>query len=106
MPATLPIQYRLCRMFRSHAWEDFTPRRGSYRPPRWGTTFHFRCTRCPVERHDTIDARGELAARRYVYPEDYQLPAEDVPTVEQLRLLHVADLRAARAARRRRARGA
>jgi hypothetical protein len=78
-------------MFRSHAWEDFTPAK-SYKPPPWGITFHFRCIRCATARHDTIDALGDLSARRYEYPDEYRLPADETPTTQQLRLQHVDDL--------------
>jgi hypothetical protein len=92
-------EYRLCRMFRAHALEGFVPDRRTYTAPDWGTTFHFLCTRCGAQRHDTIDALGELGARRYVYPKDYQLTADERPTTQELRLIYADDLKSARTKR-------
>ena len=104
MPASIRPEYRLCRMFRAHALERFTPRAGGYAGPDWGITLHFRCVRCTTERHDTIDNLGELGARRYVYPADYELAADERPTTPELRLEYAAEIDELVTARAKRAR--
>jgi hypothetical protein len=99
MAIAVAPEHRLCRMFRAHALEAFTPDPSRYRPPEWGTTFHFRCVRCGTERHDTIDSLGELSTRRYVYPDRYRLHADEAPTTQELRLDYAASLKRARRAR-------
>jgi hypothetical protein len=101
LSTTLRSEYRLCRMFRAHALEGFTPDARRYKAPDWGTTFHFRCIRCGTERHDTIDSLGELSTRRYVYPDEYRLEADDRPTTQELRLLYADELKSRRRARAR-----
>jgi hypothetical protein len=75
-------EYQRCRTW-GHAWEEFIPRNTR---PRWGELFTLRCTRCTTERHDTINALGQLGGRRYVYPDDYRLAADETPTRDELRV--------------------
>lgn len=79
----LRLEYERCRVF-GHAWEDFIP--SGKRPAGWGSRFSLRCVRCTTERHDVIDALGDLAERQYVYPDDYKLARDETPTRQSLRL--------------------
>lgn len=81
--ALLRLEYERCRVF-GHAWEDFIP--AGKRPPGWGHRFSLRCIRCTTERHDVIDALGDLSERQYVYPDDYRMAADETPTRQSLRL--------------------
>lgn len=85
-------EYLKCRNWR-HAWEDFLPGVGDRKPAPYGRGMSLRCTRCTTERHDCYDSRGELASRSYVYPKDYQLSADERPSIETLRLALVRDLK-------------
>lgn len=58
-----------CRTF-GHPWEEYIPV-GQADPP-WGFRFALRCVTCTTERHDIIDAVGEVSIRRYLYPDGYQ----------------------------------
>lgn len=64
----LDDEYVKCRSW-GHEWDDFMPLR---RRAGWGTLLSLRCSRCGTERHDTIDAQGDLSAREYKYPENYK----------------------------------
>jgi hypothetical protein len=75
--------YLRCRTL-GHAWDDFIPHGVR---PRWGELQTWRCVRCGTERHDTINALGALGQRRYVYPEGYQLAADEPrPSRDALRI--------------------
>jgi hypothetical protein len=66
--AKLNDEFVKCRSW-GHEWDDFMPLR---RRAAWGTLLSLRCTRCGAERHDTIDAQGEISAREYKYPDGYK----------------------------------
>lgn len=76
-------EYVRCRTF-GHAWDEvpvMVP--DAYGRPQ----FWLRCTRCTTERHDVVNGgSGWLEAREYVYPEEYSLTGEAVPTRDELRL--------------------
>lgn len=88
----LRLEYEQCRVW-GHAWEDFTPE--GKRPADWGTRFSLRCIRCMTERHDLIDAYGSLSTRQYIYPDDYKMVGDEMPTREDLRLDLLHSLRGA-----------
>jgi hypothetical protein len=77
------VEYEKCRIW-GHAWEDFTP--AGRRPPGWGERFSLRCVRCATERHDVIDALGDLSQREYHYPDDYRLAKDETPSRQAMRL--------------------
>lgn len=81
-----PIEFRMCRMLRTHAMEDHTPAPGEYRGPGWGRTFHLRCVRCGTIRAVTIDSLGNVAASRYIYPDGYKMLADERPETADLRV--------------------
>jgi hypothetical protein len=87
---TLRLEYEKCRVW-GHAWEDFIPM--GKRQPGWGNRFSLRCVRCTTERHDVIDALGDLSQRTYEYPEDYKLAKDETPTRGQLRLELLGEMR-------------
>lgn len=93
MPARfeMRLEYEKCRTW-GHAWSDFIP--ADKRQPGWGRRFSLRCDRCATERHDVIDTLGELSTRQYVYPDDYQMARDERPTMQQLRLDLLRQLRA------------
>lgn len=70
IPRGFPEKYRHCRTF-GHQLEVFTPH--GKRPALFGFRVSLRCTHCTMERHDLIDALGEVAARQYVPPPGYSL---------------------------------
>lgn len=94
----MKLEFQTCRALR-HSWDYFVPGVGQRRPAPWGRGFSLRCERCGTERHDTFDSLGALSARSYVYPDGYSLPADEQPTLEQLRMSIVAELRTEAAAR-------
>lgn len=94
-----PVEYRLCRMLRSHAMEDYRPAPSEYKGPAWGRTFALLCTRCGTRRYVTIDSLGQISAQRYIYPDGYRQAG--VPSTGDLRLDYVKRLQAERRARRR-----
>jgi hypothetical protein len=59
---------------------------GGRRPPGWGERFSLRCVRCTTERHDVIDALGDLSQREYHYPDDYRLAKDETPSRQAMRL--------------------
>lgn len=67
--AKVDEEYVRCRSW-GHQWDDFQPLR---RRAAWGTLLSLRCERCSTQRHDTIDSRGEVSSRQYVYPEGYEV---------------------------------
>jgi hypothetical protein len=75
-------EYLRCRTL-GHAWDDFIPHGVR---PRWGHLQTWRCVRCGTERHDVINAIGTLGQRHYVYPEGYQLAADERPTRDTCRV--------------------
>jgi len=89
-----------CRTF-GHAWDEVPV----MEPDTYGRPqFWLRCTRCTAERHDVVNpSSGWLEGRTYLYPEEYSLAGEDVPTRDEFRLklltiaADLADRRAKRA---------
>ena len=65
----LEEEYVKCRSW-GHEWDMFSPLR---RRAAWGTLLSLRCSRCSMERHDTIDASGDVSARQYKPPPGYKL---------------------------------
>lgn len=88
----MKLEYQKCRTFH-HQWDEFIPRAGDRKPAPYGRGFSLRCERCAAERHDTFDAYGNLSARSYVYPSGYEVAADEKPTIEQLRLSIVKELK-------------
>jgi hypothetical protein len=76
--------YALCRTY-GHQWEDgvLPP---DYRPQVLRNCLCLRCARCSLHRIDSINSLGQVGSRRYLYPDDYRLTAEERPTREALRL--------------------
>lgn len=91
-------EYQMCRTL-GHAWDDFIPGPGDPKPAPWGRGFSLRCDRCTTQRHDAFDSRGELSARKYIWPKDYKLAADEKPAIETLRLSLVQEMRAEHAQR-------
>lgn len=88
-------EYVKCRSW-GHEWDTFNPLR---RRAGWGTLLSLRCTRCGTERHDTIDAHGEVSAREYKYADGYQLTGTargDRATAAQVRVEVLKRLRGER----------
>lgn len=75
--AHLRDEYLRCRVI-GHQWDEFDP--VGMRKPHFGWRLSVRCERCSTERHDLINARGEVGSRSYVYPEDYDIPGRAVRT--------------------------
>lgn len=88
----MQIEYQKCRAFH-HSWDEFIPGPGDARPAPYGRGFSLRCDRCTAQRHDTFDAYGNLSSRKYVYPSGYEVAADEKPTIEQLRLSIVRELK-------------
>jgi hypothetical protein len=65
----LKEEFVKCRSW-GHEWDQFMPLR---RKAAWGTLLSLRCSRCTMERHDTIDYKGDVTAREYKAPEGYKL---------------------------------
>jgi hypothetical protein len=63
-----------CRSY-NHSWDEFFPI--DLEEPWYGWRLSLRCIRCSTERHDTIDFKGQVMSRRYIYPEGYQQKGED-----------------------------
>lgn len=88
----MKLEYQECRAT-GHQWEYFVPGVGQRKPAPWGRGFSLQCVRCQAERHDTFDSLGQLSARSYDYPSGYSVAADEKPTIEQLRLSIVKELR-------------
>jgi hypothetical protein len=58
--------YIRCRTI-GHSWFDYD----SNWTPQFGTPLTLRCERCGTERRDTINTWGDLLARHYTKPENY-----------------------------------
>jgi hypothetical protein len=71
-----------CRIYR-HAWDEFYPI--DMERPWYGWRLSLRCMRCQTERHDTMDFKGQLMGRFYLYPDGYQTKGEDRPTLQVFR---------------------
>jgi hypothetical protein len=56
----------------------------------FGTPLVLRCERCNTNRRDTIDNLGQIAARSYVYPENYRYDRGLLPTRSDFRLRIIA----------------
>lgn len=84
-----------CRTY-GHAWDEFFP--DDLGTPLFGWRLSLRCNRCTAERHDLIDHIGRVGQRRYIYPPDYQLQRDEVPTRDELRVRMLDDVRAKLAA--------
>ena len=73
---TLDDAATLCRAF-GHAWSPITT---AYNAPvakrvkagKQAWNIDVQCDRCTTKRHDLVSSSGELATRRYVYPEGYK----------------------------------
>ena len=78
----VPVEFLRCRTW-GHAWEDFVPLNVKVS---WGELWPLRCTRCGMERHDTINVHGALGSRRYIQPDGYKLTADETPTREVFRV--------------------
>lgn len=70
----LPQEYLACRDI-GHRWdeldEDEIKEKGLKAPFGWLRVFV--CINCSAERVDVIDTLGEIAHRRYIYPQGYML---------------------------------
>ena len=81
--ARLEDEFVKCRSW-GHEWDTFAPLR---RRASWGTLMSLRCSRCSMERHDTIDANGDVSTRQYKPPPGYKLVGVDGrPKGAELRL--------------------
>lgn len=66
----LPDKYLQCRVF-GHSWDQIPPTLSD----RLRLFRHYivaRCTSCGTERHDGINAQGEVGQREYRHPKGYQ----------------------------------
>jgi hypothetical protein len=71
-----------CRTF-GHSWDDIPVTESD--PD--GHSFWLRCVNCATVRRDVFDRHyGHLLRRKYDYPDDYQLAADDVPSRDEFRL--------------------
>jgi hypothetical protein len=86
----LDVAMLRCRTY-GHSWDEFYP--NNMGEPEYGWRLSLRCTRCTAERHDTIDSIGQIAARRYIYPDGYQMKADEVPTRDEMRQSIYAQVR-------------
>lgn len=80
-------RYTRCRTY-GHAWFEADSNRtlSAVR----ATPVTLRCERCMTERLDLIDANGDLASRRYVYPDDYRYATGTLPAKGDFRLALLA----------------
>lgn len=60
------LEYSECRTF-GHAWYSYESERDKI-----GYQVKLRCERCTTVRYDTINLRGGLQTRQYVYPDGYK----------------------------------
>lgn len=67
--ADLNENYVRCRTL-GHSWDDWPT---SDYVASFGWLLPFRCVRCDTKRLDTIDSRGSVGSRRYIWPDDYKL---------------------------------
>lgn len=66
----VPRHYNFTECRLNHRWvRSDIPRR----TPSWGYLISYECEGCGAIRNDTINDRGELSTRQYVYPEGYKL---------------------------------
>jgi hypothetical protein len=69
-PSSLDPTYLKCRSY-GHAWDEFNPI--DLDAPVYGWRLSLRCLRCHTERHDNLDYKGMLMARRYIYADGYSI---------------------------------
>jgi hypothetical protein len=79
------LGYLRCNTLR-HAWFDID----SDWKPTFGTPLTVRCERCGMERRDTINARGDVAARHYKKPPHWKYPKGTRPTAAEFRSMLIA----------------
>ena len=88
--------YIRCRTY-GHAWYEFSP--GQMARPLFGFRLSLKCERCTTERHDLIDANGEVGSREYRYPDGYKDAfIDEKPTRAELRLMLRKETRGRRSA--------
>lgn len=76
-------QYVRCRTL-GHSWFDYD----SNWTPEFGTPMTLRCERCGMERRDTVSDWGQLLARHYYKPNNYDRRRdEDSMTRADFRML-------------------
>jgi hypothetical protein len=84
--AIIPSNYEYleCRSF-GHAWQmQDAPRT----EPSWGYLAALVCSRCGMERLDTIDLLGQISVRRYLQPEGYRNPDHTDRAEYRIELMH------------------
>jgi hypothetical protein len=65
-----------------------------------GTPMGLACERCGCERHDIVNAFGEVIRRSYVYPENYRYPPREAPSIKEMRLGLISAIQETRRARK------
>ena len=79
-------QYVRCRTI-GHSWHDYD----SNWSPQFGTPLTVRCERCGMERRDVVGRSGQLLARHYYRPKDYNLGRDEYkPSRDDFRLMLLA----------------
>jgi hypothetical protein len=69
-----------------HAWEFWTPPADANYGTGWGYRVARLCTRCSMVSYAQVNSLGQREPWKYKAPEGYSLPADEVPTQEQLTL--------------------
>lgn len=101
-PAGGAADFLTCRTL-GHAWDPIPTDSTVQGADQWW----LRCARCTTERHDFVNwMTGELAGRRYVYPDGYAVDRDDwevAPTRQDFRRMllteHLHEVRRLRALR-------
>lgn len=77
----VPDNYLECRLYHQWIRQQGEANMMAYS---W-KEIHLRCVNCQTIRVDSFDVTGRLNGRRYVYPEDYHIASEDMPTRDEIR---------------------
>lgn len=85
-PAQIPSEFLDCRLA-GHAWERLKLTETTWRPV-YGIGIVWRCFRCRMERHDTVNSwrDGVVGSRSYEQPEGYRLEKGTTPTRDVIRV--------------------
>lgn len=82
----MEITFQQCRGILKHAWEPWTPPADARYGTGWGYRVARICTRCEGISYCQINSLGQKSPWQYKMPDGYSMPADEVPSQEQLAL--------------------
>lgn len=91
----IPEEYEKCRTY-GHSWDDEVPPPPNYSAKVFSSALVTRCDRCATYRILAVNALGEVAGRKYLYPDGYLIPKEQRPTKAELRIVRIRRKRSRR----------